>query len=210
MAIAFVNSGAVATITSSYTVGSGSNRLLLLAVVGGINVDTVSAATYAGASMTLIAKLNTNGDRYLYLFYLLAPTSGSNAFSITDGGNFNNGFAADYTGVKQSLQPDASGTNANTATATISKAVTTVADNCWLVSCVFGSGGSPTLIAGANTTIRTQAAQNSAIADSNTAETPPGSFSQAFNFTNATSDNVMIVASLAPALTGNAWIGKYR
>ena len=204
MAIAFVNSGAVANITASYTVGGQANHLLVLTVVGGLNVDTVSAATYGGQSMTLVVKLNTNSNRYLYMFYLLNPPSGSNAFSITDGGNFNNGFAADYSGVKQSGQPDASGTNAATTTASISKAITTLANNCWLISATFVAAGATTLSAGANTTIRTKNGESSAIGDSNAPQTPPGSFSQAYSSSGTWDDAVIINASFAPAPGGTS------
>jgi len=199
MAVAFVNSGAVATSSSSYTVGSGSNRLLVLVVVGAIDSDDITGANYGGVAMTLVDKLIAGaGSRYSYMFYLLNPASGSNAFDVT-GSGFNNGHCADYTGVLQSGQPDVSGKASNTGQTSISKAITTVADNCWLVSHESNRGGSPTLTAGANTTIRNQNGNSSAIADSNGAQTPAGSFSQAFSFGTAPTDAKIIVASFSPA-----------
>ena len=198
MAIAFVSSGLVNTTTASYTVGSGSDRLLVLYLVGGINTDTISAVTYAGVSMTLIGKINAGANRFVYLWYLLNPASGSNAFSITDGGNLNNGACSDFTGVLQSGQPDASGTNTGLVVTSISKTLTTVADNCWLVGGCFISSGI-TLTAGADTTVRQQNGQNAALFDSNAAKTPAGNHSLTMSMDPAATDAAIVAASFAPS-----------
>ena len=201
MAISAIGSATIGSTTASYTVGAEANHLLALVVVGGLNTDTVSAATYGGQSMTLTGKCVANANRYLYIFHLLNPPSGANAFNITDGGNFNNGFAMDYAGVNQSGQPDASGTVAGTAVTTLSKTLTTTADNCWLISGIFAAA-SGNLTAGANTTIRLQNGQSSASADSNSVQTPPGNFAQTFNSSGTWADASLIVAAFSPAPGG--------
>lgn len=200
--IAFVNSGSVATTSSSYTVGGGQSRLLVLYATAG-STDTQSAVTYGGQSMTLIAKGIQNSDRYGYLWYLLNPPSGSNAFSITDAG-FLIGECADYTGVLQTT-PNTSGTAGANGATSIAKSVTTTLDNCWLIGGNFCSGG-----AGGNWTMQGTAVirkqnplavgnPNQAIFDSNADQTPAGSHSLGIDFSIAWTDTFLIVAAFAPA-----------
>ena len=77
------NGGSTTSLTYSYTVGTNSNRLLLVNVVGDPSADDISSVTYAGAPMTLIKKVQTPSDRWHYLYYLLAPASGTNNVVIT-------------------------------------------------------------------------------------------------------------------------------
>src|SRR5208283_5259003 len=77
------NGGSTTSLTYSYTVGTNSNRLLLVNLIGDPSADDISSATYAGASMTLITKVRTPAGRWHYLYYLLGPTSGTNNVVIT-------------------------------------------------------------------------------------------------------------------------------
>jgi hypothetical protein len=73
------NNGASTTsLTYPYTVGTNSNRLMLVSLVGDNTVDDISSVTYAGVPMTLITKVHTPGDRWHYLYYLMAPAAGTN------------------------------------------------------------------------------------------------------------------------------------
>ncbi len=56
------NGGSTTSLTYSYTVGTNSNRLLLVNLVGDPSADDISSVTYAGAPMTLITKVQTPGD----------------------------------------------------------------------------------------------------------------------------------------------------
>ncbi len=66
------NGGSTTSLTYPYTVGTNSNRLLLVNLVGDSSADDISSVTYAGASMTLIRKVRTPGGKWHYLYYLLA------------------------------------------------------------------------------------------------------------------------------------------
>ena len=72
------NGGSTTSLTYSYTVGTNSNRLLLVNLMGDVSVDDISSVTYAGVPMTLVNKVQTPSDRWHYLYYLLSPSSGTN------------------------------------------------------------------------------------------------------------------------------------
>ena len=77
------NNGSRTSLSYSYTVGTNPNRLLLVNVAGDTSVDDISSVTYAGSPMSLIAKVQTPGDRWHYLYYLLAPASGTSTVVVT-------------------------------------------------------------------------------------------------------------------------------
>lgn len=203
MAIAFdaatnSRSTSSASLTYSHTT-SGSNRALIVSC-GVINPsgNTITGVTYNGVAMTaLLSPIVLQANIRMYFFYLLNPASGTNNVVVTANSSADviDGASASYTGVSQSGFPDASGSSGVQTTATITQAVTTIADNCWLV----GAGWGNTAVgAGTGTTERSKTSDNRCgIFDSNGAKTPPGSFS--LQVTNSSADNGgLIVASLAP------------
>lgn len=215
MAIAFVaaadlgnNGGSGATYTASYTVGSGSNRLLVVGVEGDLIAGDTSdpiSVTYAGVNMTFIAH-DITVIRGIYLYYLLNPASGANNVVITFGGShFILGTAADYTGVKQSAQPDASATATKgvDSNSFLTGTITTVADNCWAANFVGLQGPSGPATAGAGETRRAFDGTFATYAyfDSNGAVTPAGSYSMTTNESSATEMH-LIMASFSPAASG--------
>ena len=106
------NGGTTTSLTYSYTVGTSSNRLLLVSLVGDSSADDISSVKYAGASMTLVAKVQTPGQLWHYLYYLLAPTSGTNNVVITAASaHYLISEAASWYNVTQSNQPQAYTTN---------------------------------------------------------------------------------------------------
>jgi hypothetical protein len=131
------------TYTAAYTCGSGANRLLIVVAFGDTS-DTLNATapTYAGVNMTLVAKVVATGDRWLYMWYLVNPASGANNVVISSPTTTAiAAMAADYTGVKQTVQPDASNTNSNASATVISTAVTVVNANCWIMAVQRESAG---------------------------------------------------------------------
>ncbi len=102
------NGGSGSSLTYSYTVGTNSNRLLLVNVVGDTSADDVSSVTYASAPLTLIAKVLTPGAQWHYLFYLLNPASGTNNVVVTAASShYLWSEAASWYNVTQSGQPEA-------------------------------------------------------------------------------------------------------
>lgn len=200
-AIAFdVASGATGSAVTSLTFShtcTGTNRLIISNALVTTNVDRVTGVTYAAASMTRQTRVSeTVGTNDEYMYYLIAPATGANDVVWSfDSSQTCFASAASYTGVAQSGFPDASNTGTVTTGTSITVSVTTVADNCWLVSgCINSPGG---LTAGTNTTNRNSPNSQEMLGDSNVAETPPGSFSQ--NYTWATSGGAACaVVSIAP------------
>lgn len=187
------------SLTFSHTT-SGSNRILFVAAFGP-STDILTGATYNGVSMTLIDKTAVGGDLYIYLWYLIAPATGANNVVISASGSAQiQGGAISYTGAKQTGQPDASNKSNTDTTGTPTISVTTVADNSWAVLALRPSvGGTPT--AGAGSTMRVAPTDGFAMADSNAAITPAGSYSMTINVTGS-AGNAMVIASFAPDTGG--------
>jgi len=77
MAIAFDNNAQQTTNNStlSYTMGSVTNGILFVAIVGDISGDNLSGVTYNGVAMSLVNKIQYPSDRWQYLYYLVNPAS---------------------------------------------------------------------------------------------------------------------------------------
>lgn len=212
MAIAFdtsANGGFAnaSTLTWSHTC-TGSNLVLFVHVCGdtvgtdptGVNVTGV---TYNTVAMALIAKVVATGDRWIYLFALIAPATGAHNIVTSGSSAFTAGLSASYTGVSQSGLPDAFATNTATGVGSgvaFTCTVTTIADNCWTVLAT--KNGVSTSTAGTGTTIRWDGgpATACAISDSNGAVTPPGAQSMSIS-TSGSGNWAGIIASFAPVTT---------
>jgi hypothetical protein len=170
--------------STSYT-GSILTHGLLVACISGNDSasDTLTAVTYGGNALSLGAKVFVSGNRWIYLYYLLNPPSGSNTFAITQsGGNYLIPVVAEYSGVLQSSQPDAIATHTDNVGGTSVVTTVTVANNgSWPVLCV--QTNSVGYSSGTNATVRVQdaALHVTALYDSN-APVSPGSYSMTANF----------------------------
>lgn len=127
------NSGGGTTYGFNYTVGSGSNRLL----VGSCFLDagdvTPPTTTYNSVAMSTIGPVAGGGDRPVLFVYLLNPASGSNAFLMTFAtGATRRCQMADYDGVgafDTSATNTANFTNAITVTPTVAASTWVMAAN---------------------------------------------------------------------------------
>ena len=123
------------SVTFSHTTPSGANRLLI--VHGSCTTGTarVTAVTYAGVSMTL--GVESAGDSYQVIYYLVAPATGANDVVMTwnpaPTANRAIQAAVSYSGVAQTGSTGVTGTDGVAGTNT-SIAVTTQTANSWLVS----------------------------------------------------------------------------
>ncbi|HEY9712213.1 MAG TPA: fibronectin type III domain-containing protein, partial [Chroococcales cyanobacterium] len=149
------NGGSTATLSYAYTVGSGSNRLLIVNVIGGVSADDISSVTYAGTPMILLGKVQASSNAFQYVYYLLNPASGSNNVVITAASShYLISQAASWSGVKQSAQPDAFTTNSAAAAITsTTTSLTTVAAGSLVVQGVWsdshlaaGQGSAPLIV----------------------------------------------------------------
>lgn len=209
MAIALDNSGEMRTdgttgnATLSFTV-SGTNRALVLVAFTTNNSIT---ATYAGVSMTNIARVSNSNGWEMDLFLLLNPTIGANGATInlSTGGTRSGFVVASYTGVAQSGQPDSFATPAQVSSSPYSLPTTVIATGCWLVGGVVGNG-TGSVSAGASTTLRNGvsvvASTSLGLLDSNGTV---GTGSQSLNATLTGITNMIgAVMSLAPIVTVNS------
>lgn len=188
---------------------SGANTILLVGIFTyQADASDPTAVTFNGNAMTQMLKVvnTTTAVRY-YVYGILNPTSGAHAISIS----FNNGnntyirsTAAVYSDVNQSLTPDASATNSyqGGAAASLSQAITTVADNCWIV----GLGASNTFSSFTNLT-QEVLKDNAAWGDYGP-QTPAGSRTITVNSSPNSTQMGLLLLSLKPFVAGGgggAW-----
>ncbi len=170
MAIAFdaVSGGGVSASFWSHTVAGGSNRLLVVGAFDDTGVSNLLTAVVwnTSESFTKIGQVQGPGDRWVSLWYLLNPTSGTFNVALTTTAGAFQGYATSYSGV---------GALDATTTATASgspgpvSATITVATNAWIVSILkedLGAG-----ITWTNATERRATGNGLHMADSNAALT---------------------------------------
>lgn len=175
--------------SGNYTVAfsnSGSNVRLFLGCEGDTATDSISGATYAGVSMTLVAKAVGTGsgspNRSSYVWELDNPTTGSNNFVVSNGGGATYIIcsAIYLTGVNLTGTWDAknsAGSLANTSSLTTS--ITTVANNAWVIEFAFNSGSTGQLLASTGATFEVDETFHAVavFASSVGTVTPAGSYS---------------------------------
>lgn len=207
------NGGSTSSLTGSHT-ATGSNLIGVVGILGdnitGGN-DDISGVTWGGAAMTLWDKFTTpdqNADRFTYLYYILAPATGSQSIVISAGStHFLLANSATYTGAAQSGNP-VEGTKNSVGGAfptDLTTSLTTSVNNSWTVllaqGAATGGGGAG---AGTGATKRTEGVtyKNRALFDSNGAITPAGSYSMQTTYTSGGGGSVAgiihVMASIKP------------
>jgi len=145
----------------SYTVGSSSNRVLIVQLGGeGMSSQTpFGAVTYGGVTMTQIATYNYGVSHPILYYWLANPASGSNTLTINGALDYWNTDVnvASYSGVSQSA-PTNFYTGAGTYTSQNLQMTLSVATaNAWLTMAVnagdvvYGGGGTGTTRRGTTT-----------------------------------------------------------
>lgn len=176
---------------------TGSNRILWVGALA--DGDKVTSVTYNGVAMTQMAKTTIDGDvDTMYLYYLVAPATGSNNIVITLSGtsDYINGAGSSYTGARQTSVPDSQATVTDAVRTSITASTTVVTDGSWLVGVFRNNAGAWT--ASTETTNRigfTGSSDATIIADSN-GSTYSGS--QSLIATCGSAQTAAIVASFAP------------
>lgn len=207
MAIAFdaktaTTTSATSSLTFSHTC-SGTNRILFVTSCANTG-STTTGVTYAGVAMTQVGSVTDIGPTH-YLWVLVNPASGANNVVITNSGSVTAGSALSFTGAKQTGQPDATSTGTSTTTASFSKSVTTVADNCFTV-CTSRTGSGNALTGGTNTTVANQPELtyfgSGGIWYSTTAKTPAGSDTLNVTCTSQFFGGA-VMCSIAPAVAAS-------
>lgn len=214
MAITFDNAAAggltgSSSHTFSFTVGSGSDRFLVVYTLIGSSSDTLTSVTYNGVAMTLIAKVQEASGNWNYLHGLAAPASGAHDVVGTASAATAVIMAATaYAGVG-SVDASATNTSASVASAgTFTLTVTTGVANCWTVGAARAETSlAPTASTG--WTFRADASSGSYLVGDSGADLSAGSNSMlCTNAFGSSQPFVGIIASLAPAGGGgggNPW-----
>lgn len=177
------------SVTYAHTI-SGSNTILFVSPSCYPSACTLTV-TYNGTSMTQIGGYVTSADSVVQgLFYLVAPTTGTNNVVVTKtGGTYVASLSQSYTGASQTGQPDANSSGTGSVSSSpwqFTASVTSVADNSWAV--VFGrdnADGSITVSSGG--ILRSTTAGWTQGFDTNSAKTPAGTINM-----------VLIGASVVP------------
>jgi hypothetical protein len=190
--------------TAAYTVSSGTCRMLVVPIATNTSTDLVTSVVdnNGSATMTRAGVKTDPGNSSIYLYYLLAPASGSSTITVTLSSSAQMFVGiADYTGVKQSAQPDGSVvTNISTGTNTsLTTSITTTTDNDWMILAEGGYNGNLPPAAGTGSTRRTFDGSFGTwgLFDNNAAITPPGSNSM----TTTRSTFVRTIEHVAAAFT---------
>lgn len=180
------------SLTFSHTC-SGSNRILFVGVRGDTASDTITGVTYNGVAMTLIpsTKHNDGSNRWVYLFYLIAPATGANNVVVSSSSSvLINAAAVSYTGAKQSGVPDASTKNSNASASSLATSLTTILDSCWTV--LVGVSNT-SQAAGTGATRRTISGDTAfAMHDSNGGISPAGSTSMTITANSGGINTIMV------------------
>ncbi len=194
------NGGSTASLTYSYTVGSGSNRLLVVNLVGDTSADDISSVTYNGAPMTLLKKLQAPSNNWQYLYYLLNPSSGSHNIVVTAASShYLISQAASWSDVSQSGQPDALTTNtAPVGSTSTSTSLTTIASGSLVVQGVW-SFGHPAAGTGATQIVVDAAIGGAGIFVSSGSPVSPAGNVTMTTISDGSISTGVIMASFAPA-----------
>ena len=182
---------------------SGSDRILLVAVFGDLvtNAYDITSVTYNGSALTEIAREATPSDRWVGLYYIVAPATGSNTVAVTVTGGVVAAACSSFTGVHQSSPIDSSSTSTATLAAGLTDFTTVVASSCWLV--MGGKNNTGATSAGTGTTLRQGPANGIYLVDSNGTVATGSRFQEVAGSTANWSD---VLISIAPAGgAGSPW-----
>ncbi len=207
MAIAFNHAADMGAITGtslsgSFTVSSGSDRLLVCYVLGDViaGADDVTA-TYNSVSSSGVVKFTGSptpgAGRFTYLFYWFGPSAGSNTLAISSvASHILRAAAADYTGVSGGGIDNSAVNAASSGETTLDGTLTPVADGCWIIA---GMGNANGLLLGKTGATERANNQNSTdLADTNGPISPPVSTTITLTLGAANPANIIVV-SFAPA-----------
>lgn len=115
---------------------AGTNRILVVAVTSYNQHPT--GVTYNGDAMTVVSGAQINiTDKYVSLWYLYAPDTGTNSVSVDfTSPTYGIASAISFEGAAQSGQPDSSAEETGNSATTNSLSVTTVEDNVYFVDAI--------------------------------------------------------------------------
>lgn len=157
-------------LTLSFPIAAGDDRLL----IGSIYKQSGSFTSFTYDTTQNFTQDNTkadpsNANNVNFIFSLVAPNTGTNDATYTKGDA--TGLIvmclANYTGAKQTSQPDSIGSASSASASGLSYTVTTVADDCWIMTVVNNLAGG-TITDGSNfVQLEVPSSTNGVFGDSN-------------------------------------------
>lgn len=189
----------VSSLTVAHTMSSSSNRILLVFIIGDTTSDLITGVTYNSVAMTRLVTV-APGSRYFYLYYLIAPSTGTHDIVVSASSSILiSVMAASYTGVHQTNPFQSYGSQSTGSGNSASMDIYTSQDKGWVVMGSYGSPTSSTNSAGANTTQRGQEnVGEGSVSDSNAIITPPGVLTLNTSWTGSASTTKQIGLELIP------------
>ena len=198
----------VTSLSWSHTVGSSTNRMLVVGVTYETSATTtVSSVTYGGVTMTRVTNSRVEQGTAAYngseLWYLAAPASGPGLVRVTYASSVASAIAGavSLAGVTQS-GPEAVATNLSSSGTAITCNISTLTDGAWVLDVVnhgkdssvlsVTSGYSQTKQWGTNTGAHSAAGGTHMVA-------AHGSVTHSWTTTGTTSREAMSMAAFAPA-----------
>lgn len=186
---------------------TGSDLMLFIQTAINSSSQTTTSVTYNASAATdagVVATYTTGGGKS-QIFYKLSPSTGSNQISCSFTGGYFAGNSCSYSGVKQSAQPDGSGTATTNSNTTLTASFTVTASNCWIMASVANNGVATA--AGSGTYLRQQGANVlGALYDTNGTV---GTGTQSVTVTLSSANAYCIsAASFAPATSAAAFVPR--
>lgn len=209
MAIAFdsaswvVSWAPVTTQTWSHTC-SGTDRILMVQTAS--NAWQINSVTYNSIALTKIADIAHTGFWFVWLWYLIEPSSWANTVSVTwAGSTFYVCNSSSYTWVSW-VSPINVSWSVNGSASAYTSTLTSTIDKCWHIAGMRFSWA--TLTAWGGTTLRSSVWGNATIADWNWQITPAWSNTLTINGSSLT-DYWLVWAIIKPKTTATAWFFSF-
>jgi hypothetical protein len=185
--------------TYSHTVGTGSDRFLVVGIRTSFTGDLITGVTYGGTAMTFQVKETTTTWFYTYIYTLVNPASGANnvvvSLSSSQGGVYPR--SVSYTGVHQTSPVEGTNNGWTTSTNTLNTSITTATDNCWGFLMAANSSGN--YAAGTGTNLRTTAPLYlSNVAADGGPKTPAGTLT--LQLTSGTANHTWCMLAFKPSV----------
>jgi len=132
-----------ATLNTSYTVAAGDNRLLVVGACLDSGKPFVSVTYNAIGATQDKLQGNAAETAYAALYSLVAPDVTTADVVVTKTGTTGivSAAIANYTGCKQTAQPDATASASSASASSASYTITTVVDDCWIMTSEYDNIG---------------------------------------------------------------------
>jgi hypothetical protein len=173
------------TLTVAHTVGTGSNRILVVGTSvqdANHNSYPVTGITYAGVALIKIRSDEAVGNNRTEIWYLLNPTSGTNNIIMTTTGSLDKALVGvSFTGVAQGGIPDAQAGVVGTSTSSALN-LTTILDSAWTFHIVSTEASISSVSNGTEVGPITGQSFENAAGTYQGSLTPPGVYGTTFNF----------------------------